>query len=794
MSIENILAKNTNGNNKFLVNHTKMVINFGMRVGELMYNGDADKKQSFLTNLSVSLLLHDIGKISNSFQKYIKGNIMDAEGVENKTETGYFQHHIYSWAYAASRISGMSKAKNQCVLSSILFHHTCNMLGVSSDDVLRSLSDDEIQLMDKFYTQMMNYCHNNFGIEYSPENYSIITDSDDYSVKSIDETNIYAPISLNTTTNREKAFYNDVNVQLIRAIVILSDRLISSGSCNLDYILINNKAYIDELFKNMSESNLTEDINLYDFDFDKERLAKQYELLEKTYVHNHNVIKASAGLGKTLIGLIWFLKWRKRLLWITPRNVIAGGTYKSILKELNKIDLDGKIKVGVYFDGHIIDKNCDSEELDDFDILVTNIDSIVSRTTNNSMAHLLVNMYSSNIVFDEYHEFKMHEGIFSAFIRLMHIRSRYTYSKTLLLSATASNFDTLWGSSIVNYINDTDVLYGDTKVKIYYHEFDKKDNIKIPDSSDDTFVICHTVFESQNTFENNVKEGVVLLHSRFTDNDRKKITDKVLDSHCSPKDGGDINKRKMVVGTNIIGTGLDISCKNLYDFVISPESTIQRCCGRCSRFGEYDEIDYHVCIFKGKINRLVSDDYDNELHMHWLHELQNLDGQTITKTELYSMYEDFYRKYNSKVEGYYIRLFNESSNSLGYIKLRSKHKKTNDKKRLGNSYGYRGSNNSIFVTAKDGQEWCDPITIDYDIIFNPRSDKREGDHRNERKNMMKHYPDRFKYPSNAELKWKYGIVDFTNEDCARIAKCEDSPLPLFDFVYDNILGLKYDSD
>ena len=795
MDITKILAKSsTNDCNRFLVNHTKMAINFGMRIGECIYNGDTGEKSDFLMKLSLSLLLHDIGKITNSFQSYIRNYQIDEEGLENASPSICYQHHVYSWAYAASRLNGLSKSKNQCILSSILFHHTCNNIDIFSNAVLDSLSHDELSTMDEFYLYMLEYCRNVFNIKYS-DDYDIVVNSSDYNMKCINETNIYDRIVLNENTNREKAFENDSNTQLIRSIVILSDRLISSGQCNLNYIFDNNISYIDGLFMKMSKCDLLENIDLYNFDFDKHRLDKQYNLLERTINYNHNVIKASAGFGKTIIGLMWFFKWKKRLLWITPRNIIASGTYKSILKELSKMGLVERLKIGVYFDGHLIEKNCNTVELDDFDILITNIDSIVSRTTNNSMAHLLVNMYTSNIIFDEYHEFKMHEGIFSSFIRLMHIRSRYTHSKTLLLSATASNFDVLWGSNIVNYINDTDILYGDTKISIKYKEFNKKENaIKLQFTSKDTFVICHTVPQSQNIFTCNEKEGMMLLHARFTTDDRVSKTNKVLQTHGSPNDGCDISKRNPVIGTNYIGTGLDISCKALHDFVISPETTIQRCCGRCSRFGEYEKIEYNVCVFNGKIDKIIDDDYDSSLYLKWINELKKLDGCIITKSELYSLYEQFYKVNRNNVERYYISLFNESSNSLNYIKLRSKPKKVTNKKYLSTDYGYRGFNNSIFVTAKDKfGNWCNPFPIDYDIIFNPRSSKRESDsNRNMRKEMIKHnHPDMFKYPSAAVLKYKYGIADFSNEECARIAKCEDSPLPLFDFHYDSILGLKF---
>ena len=73
-----------------------------------------------------------------------------------------------------------------------------------------------------------------------------------------------------------------------------------------------------------------------------------------------------------------------KIIWVVPRNVIADGTYDSIIKELQKLK-QTDVKVTLYRSGEIIKSNynADEDSLEDADILVTNIDSILNRVIKN---------------------------------------------------------------------------------------------------------------------------------------------------------------------------------------------------------------------------------------------------------------------------------------------------------------------------------------------------------------------------------------------------------------------------
>lgn len=794
-TINKLLSKDIKNNTKnlYLIDHAKMVTHFGMEIGNIIFNyideedDNEYNKSSFLKRLGFALFLHDIGKITENFQTFMKNkgkDKFDADGIENYKNYDDIRHNVISWAYVISRISGMNKEKYRCITSSILYHHMTNCDDIDSTNVLSMLSNEELSIMDEFYNYFKQYMLNNYNISYDDNVFDIISDIDDMSSCSLITEKPYINIEIknNFDDRTSKSYKNEAYLQLIRSILIYSDRIVSACKCDLEKIYNNDTNYIKEYFYQNLNSSYTDNVNMFEFGYDNNRLSKQIELLDKTNNYNHNVIKACAGFGKTLLGLMWFFREKKRLLWVVPRNIIAEGTYDSIIRELTKMKLNDKIKVGLYYGNEVKNKNCNINNIADFDILVTNIDSIVKRTTINNMGNLLVNLYTSNVIFDEYHEFKMDEPIFSCFIRIMKTRSNFTNSKSLLLSATASNFDCLWGSGTVNYILDNPIIFGDTKIKIFAHIFEKAEELIVKD--EDTFIINYTVANAQNSFKVNETEKATLIHARFTPEDRSLITEKLLNEHGSSSKKN-LKNRNLVIGTNIIGTGLDISCKKLYDFVVSPESTIQRACGRVSRFGEYNEIEYHMCTLK-KCNKLITDEYNKSLHEKWVNVLLSYNNKVIDKNKLYELYNNFLNDNKDEINQYYIDQFNNSSKLLKNIGLRAGCNNSK-KKRLSSSFGYRGLNNSVFTIARynDGN-WSTPITVDINLI---NSDE-ENDYSKDRKNaILNNTINDYTYPLKEILKYKYKITGYDVNNLIILSKDKRWPLPLFNFYYDNKLGL-----
>jgi CRISPR-associated endonuclease/helicase Cas3 len=116
-----------------------------------------------------------------------------------------------------------------------------------------------------------------------------------------------------------------------------------------------------------------------------------------------------------------------------------------------------------------------------------------------------------------------------------------------------------------------------------------KDVLDCADSWRRVMVVCNTVDRAQELFGlvNEALENggfdVFLLHSRFLDEDREVIEDKMK---ARLKDSG---KKTCLITTQVCEVGLDISCDMLLTELAPPDSLIQRM-GRCAREGGEGEV------------------------------------------------------------------------------------------------------------------------------------------------------------------------------------------------------------
>jgi CRISPR-associated endonuclease/helicase Cas3 len=107
-----------------------------------------------------------------------------------------------------------------------------------------------------------------------------------------------------------------------------------------------------------------------------------------------------------------------------------------------------------------------------------------------------------------------------------------------------------------------------------------------------TLVVCNTVERAQKTFlgiraalQGEAETTVRLLHSRFTVEDRKRLSDE-LEQYLGPaqwKGGHYRGKDVIVVATQVVEVGLNISVQTLHTEIAPANSLIQRA-GRCARF------------------------------------------------------------------------------------------------------------------------------------------------------------------------------------------------------------------
>ena len=792
--IDKIFAKSKENGKIKLVEHSIAVINVSVYLfnqiikKEINFNEFRKENISkFYQELILTAALHDIGKCSGKFQEKLNNFNLTEDGnyipKSKKKASNFIPHNVSGWAYLEYYCENIP----DIVKNNILYHHTINpaigkmtVLDIVSDDDMKNSKDN----YDDFYNYIIQYCNKIFKINFK------VTIKDSYNNidKMPDSVSLYRQIKSNS--HLFFTMMDDASKFLIiRSIIVFADRFVSENYDKISLICDNNEDFFRKEILNKviySHKGWNDNVNeLKDGKgnllYDTVRLKEQNSLLNDIEKYSNNIVSASAGFGKTLVGLRWILRNKKKVMWVVPRNVIADGTYQSICNERNKMGYtEDNLSIGLLIAGQWVKGNIDS------DIIVTNIDNFLSMMIKNCMVDNLIKEIGCNIIFDEYHEFLSDQELFAGFIELVYARCKFTNSKTLLLSATPLRFDKTYfndGEMNVHFLK-AKAYNGEMKVKVNFFDLDNINHLL--STVRDSFIICNTVKQSQRLFKLIGGKDDILIHSRFPSVRRNEIEEEIY--HCHGK-GSCVNNRNNIIGTNIIGVGLDISAKTIYDFVVTPENTIQRGCGRGGRFNEKEynnEIIYNVCnLINDKGNRmLINSQTNNNLHNKWLKILKSFDGLTITKDKLYELYYDFYDENKKEIVQLWNHFLDESSRKLMNLrpyKTFTKQKE-NIKNRLSDKQSYRGIGNSVFVTVQNADgTYSEAIIIDRNYICKEEFSLKSL------KNKKKYFERCIRLKDNKYKAKNTLLVD--KEEMFRQALDGDTPLLLEFSTYDDVYGL-----
>ena len=792
--IDKIFAKSKENGKIKLVEHSIAVINVSVYLfnqiikKEINFNEFRKENISkFYQELILTAALHDIGKCSGKFQEKLNNFNLTEDGnyipKSKKKASNFIPHNVSGWAYLEYYCENIP----DIVKNNILYHHTINpvigkmtVLDIVSDDDMKNSKDN----YDDFYNYIIQYCNKIFKINFK----ATIKDSYNNIDKMPDSVSLYRQIKSNS--HLFFTMMDDASKFLIiRSIIVFADRFVSENYDKISLICDNNEDFFRKEILNKviySHKGWNDNVNELKDDkgnllYDTVRLKEQNSLLNDIEKYSNNIVSASAGFGKTLVGLRWILRNKKKVMWVVPRNVIADGTYQSICNERNKMGYtEDNLSIGLLIAGQWVKGNIDS------DIIVTNIDNFLSMMIKNRMVGNLIKEIGCNIIFDEYHEFLSDQELFAGFIELVYARCKFTNSKTLLLSATPLRFDKTYfndGEMNVHFLK-AKAYNGEMKVKVNFFDLDNINHLL--STVRDSFIICNTVKQSQRLFKLIGGKDDILIHSRFPSVRRNEIEEEIY--HCHGK-GSCVNNRNNIIGTNIIGVGLDISAKTIYDFVVTPENTIQRGCGRGGRFNEKEynnEIIYNVCnLINDKGNRmLINSQTNNNLHNKWLKILKSFDGLTITKDKLYELYYDFYDENKKEIVQLWNHFLDESSRKLMNLrpyKTFTKQKE-NIKNRLSDKQSYRGIGNSVFVTVQNADgTYSEAIIIDRNYICKEEFSLKSL------KNKKKYFERCIRLKDNKYKAKNTLLVD--KEEMFRQALDGDTPLLLEFSTYDDVYGL-----
>lgn len=731
-----------NGFGQLLKPHTLAVMILAVKIAEkiglstVMING---MLIDVIRQVKIAALGHDIGKIVSYIRKYLDQKAKENTSIigkfnddEEDTDEKYLDmplHHEISWALLANKIN---RIENRLALNAIYWSHAQPVnesydILESQEEILKNISKEDISLITCLWNDLVSSC--DLQLDSSTDMH-------------IDELKIPQLFEKDLTMDKD---INSIQMA-VRGCVITADRFISS----LDHVSVQHIAnktndgdnIILEMIAKMFSGHLGSHPYKLPSKFDPLRFNIQEEIAILATKHRTVIAKVTAGGGKTVIGLMWSHYLGGKTIWVTPRNDIAETSYLNILKDMHEMGMHYKVEL--ILGGKR--KKCNfTEDVPLFcaDIVVTNIDNILSPMTSNKSAKYFASILSSNMVFDEYQEFRTGNPLFAAFVILMRMRNRILGNcKSLLLSATDGRINFLWD----NAQNKTVILPSENNhyPAIHKEKYMVSLTSKIPiDISPGGVFITNSISNAQGIKRNGSYN--VLCHSNYTDKHRD-INTSYLTEYFGKSSKGVTSGHK-VVSAPIIQAAYDISFTSLTVMASFIDLELQRI-GRIGRWGFIFNGVRTECFIKlvmppDNINDLGEEEKSfwksnmaairtmgsENLHRLWVGFFKSkfATPQQVTLDELYDMYNEFYAKYEKETSAFLRLSYDEAMNGVGglHTYMPQKGKGSNCKGNKSSNKSLRSPDGSYFFTVKkSNDEWLSPEEVmSEDIALKRKYDK-----------------------------------------------------------------------
>lgn len=313
------------------------------------------------------------------------------------------------------------------------------------------------------------------------------------------------------------------------------------------------------------------------FNNEKATPRKMQEWAYKTSKKGKNLlIVSSTGSGKTEAAYLAAQNW-DRTIYALPMTTLA----TSLHERLNTYEkrLTGKS----WALQHSLDSG-DPRLKNDHS--VTTIDQVLSGFFGFGRESFIrgKNMMRSNLILDEVQLFNPESALMSLLELLNHSTNKPFNNNFCIMTAT-------FPSSLRNYLErnfDLEIYVekeASTKKNVQIDWADSMPTNKIKENEDKQIIVCNTQKQQVGLYEeltqNGVdKERIIVLNSRLFAEDRRKSEEKVMKYFGKNSDRNNM----ILLSTQIVEAGMDISADTLYSYEAPVDSLIQRE-GRTCRWG-----------------------------------------------------------------------------------------------------------------------------------------------------------------------------------------------------------------
>jgi len=319
------------------------------------------------------------------------------------------------------------------------------------------------------------------------------------------------------------------------------------------------------------------------------------------------ILQAPTGAGKTMAAMLPFLDaiehrrdFPHKCLYAVPMRVLANQFVKEFTSQVRRAGRDDRIRVAIQTGEHADDPQLAAT------LTFATIDQVLSSflLSPYSLSRRLSNLnagavVASYLVFDEFHLF---DPISTLPTTLEMLRILRGVAPFLLMTATFSGnmLDGLASALDAVVVPENDAarqamqaLPSQQKTRRYHvAEGALSAEAVLAHRCSRTLVVCNVVDRARALFEalrDHPDRGdarVLLLHSRFLPKDRQRIEDKIRRLFSQGKDS-DRSGSWIVVATQVVEVGLDITCQALHTELAPANAVLQRA-GRCARYEDED--------------------------------------------------------------------------------------------------------------------------------------------------------------------------------------------------------------
>jgi CRISPR-associated endonuclease/helicase Cas3 len=373
----------------------------------------------------------------------------------------------------------------------------------------------------------------------------------------------------------------------------------------------------------------------------------QVELAENLLNNNNVILQAPTGAGKTWASILPFLsaleynyEFPKKMIYSLPMRVLANSLYKTVSE--NEFIKQKQMKVSLQTgeqpnDKYFLDGDITFTTIDQSLSSILSIPLGLSKRQANINAGAFIGTY---IVFDEFHLLDPKKSL-STLFHLLKMMGKF--SPFCLMTATLSNsllkeFAKEVNAQIVS-VEEHEILNIPSQrgkeriIQTIKGELSSDDVLREHISNSRSIVICNTVKKCQKLYlelEQLKKKDarlknteLICIHSRFFGSDRKIIENQIVgNSGASGAFSKTSDVDAILISTQVIEVGIDISCSVLHTEISPINSLIQRI-GRCARFeSETGRVFIYNVESPLPYEKILVEDTFHELHKY---DNQNID-------------------------------------------------------------------------------------------------------------------------------------------------------------------------